>query len=316
MAFGEKYFSQWRDKDNTTETVTSAGTVGGTPPTLSASEGSFTLAFGGSGLNVGRAIDFGAIKNAYNGMVVNVSFKMSGAIDSTIDFQVGTANQISGSTNNSDGEYTIQCTFNSGYTNPEFTIYSTDAAQQTVTFSQLVIQGSTHEIKLLQDGYGGGTTEIEKKATTPCTINRRGDKDLQTERAILGSELNFNFFVDPADVTAFDAIFQSEFKEWKVEHYYNTSLDWVGWLQPDNHGREWIQVNSVFGYSLSATDGLASLKNIEYVNFSTGDQFYDRVSIISTIKRALEHAEHSLDFRVQLGTYASNGGLMTSTECK
>lgn len=315
MAYGEKYFAQWRDHDNNVEVVTSAGTVGGTPPALTASEGSFTLAFGGSGLNVGRVINFGDIKNAYNGMVVNVHFRMSGAIASTIDFQVGTANQITGSTSNSNGEYTIECTFNSGYTSPEFTIYSTDAAQASVLFSALWIQGSLHEIKLLEKDYVSSTTEIEKKATVPYIVTRRGDKNVQIDRHILGSEIQFNYLSTVADIAGFDAMFESNFKDWKVVHYFNNTVDWSGWLLPENYSRQWIPEGNYYTISLSASDGLARLKEIEYTDFSTGDQFTDRVSIITAIKRALEHLELELDFRVQLGTTCTTGALMTSTEC-
>ena len=315
MAYAEEFFSQWRDKANLTEVVTSVGTVGATPPTLTASAGSFTLAFGGSGLNVGRTINFGSIRNAYNGMTVVVSFRMSGAIASSIDFQAGTANQITGSTNNSDGEYSFTCTLGSGYTSPEFTIYSTDANQGSVIFYSLRIQGSLNEIKIKKDGFGGSTTEIEKQQPVAMVVNRVGDKQVQINNRVRGSSLTFNYFVDPADVSTYDSMYESDFKDYKVEHYYNNTLEWVGYLLPENFRRDWIDENNIYAYSLVATDGLARLKEIEYKNFSTGAQYADRVSKITHIKRALEHLELELDFRVQLGTYATNDSLMTSSEC-
>ncbi|KKK70203.1 hypothetical protein LCGC14_2926350, partial [marine sediment metagenome] len=51
-----------------------------------------------------------------------------------------------------------------------------------------------------------------------------------------------------------------------------------------------------------------------FVNASDGTQFDDRVTIMTTIKRALEHVGHELNFRVQLATWCSNDSLMVSTD--
>ncbi|MEE9451103.1 MAG: hypothetical protein V3V72_13720 [Ignavibacteriaceae bacterium] len=175
--------------------------------------------------------------------------------------------------------------------------------------------GTEHQIKLLQEGGSGPSVRIALLAPTPCTIRRRGGKKIQLENHIYGSELKFNFFVHDDDIATFDAIFESEYKEWKIEHYYDSVLDWVGWLLPENHSRGWIKKGDHYPISLSATDGLAKLKEIEFVNFSTGAQYTDRVSIMTTLKRALEHVGHDLDFRVQLGTNCTNDTLMADTDC-
>ncbi len=175
--------------------------------------------------------------------------------------------------------------------------------------------GTAHQVKLLQEGGSGPSVRIAFLFPTPCTIKRRGGKKIQLDNHIYGSELKFNFFVHDDDIATFDAIFESDYKEWKIEHYYNSVLDWVGWLLPDNHSRGWIKKGDYYPVSLSATDGLAKLKEIEFVNFSTGAQYTDRVSIMTTLKRALEHVGHDLNFRVQLGTNCTNDSLMADTDC-
>lgn len=315
MAWGEKYFSKWYRELKTNTVASSLGTVGSNPPTIASSEGQFILTYAISAINNGHILSFGTIPAAYNGLVVYVTLTISGAVASSISFVTGTAAQITGSTGNSNGTHTIKCTLNSSYDHAEFSILNTSLSQTQVTFSGLTVKWGEHEIKLLLDSYAGGTTEIEKKQPTALIINRRADKELQHTRHVRGSELQFNFFSSTADISAFDAIFQSEFKEWKVEHYYDAALDWTGYLLPENYSRNWINDGDYYALSLSASDGLARLKEIEYTNFSTGSQYTDRVSIITHIKRALEHLELELAFRVQLGTYVSNGSLMASTDC-
>lgn len=173
--------------------------------------------------------------------------------------------------------------------------------------------GTTHEVSLLLDGYASTATEITILQPIPCTITRRGDADIQLTNAIIGSELTFSFIVPSASLATYDAIFESEYKDWKVEYYYNSVLTWVGMLQPENFSRAYIKTGDYYQFNLSATDGLANLKDIEFVDASTGAQFSDRVSLIQTIKRALAHTGLELDFRVQLGTYENS--LMTSSEC-
>jgi hypothetical protein len=174
--------------------------------------------------------------------------------------------------------------------------------------------GVTHEIKLLQDGASAGTTDISTLGKTPVILKRRGSKEIQTKNVIIGSELQFNFISSQSNISTYDAIFNSEFKEWKVEFYINSSLEWTGWLKPDNYNRDFVENGQYFNISLSASDGLADLKKIEFKDFTTGAILQDRVTILTTVKRALEHTGINLDFRVQLGTYATNDSIMTSSE--
>ena len=174
--------------------------------------------------------------------------------------------------------------------------------------------GTEHEIKLLQEG-GSNVGTIDILQTTPYSRSISGGKKAQLENQIFGTEIRFNFVVASADIAAFDAILESNYKEWKIEHYYNSSLDFVGYLQPDNFSREYIKNGDYYFISYSAVDGLANLKNVEFTDVSDGSQFDDRVTIMTTLKRALLHIGFELDFRVQLGTFCTNDSLMTSTDC-
>ena len=174
--------------------------------------------------------------------------------------------------------------------------------------------GIGHEIKLLQEG-GSNVGQIDVLQTTPYSRSVSGGKKAQIENQIFGTEIRFNFVAASADIAAFDAILESDYKEWKIEHYYNSSLDFVGFLQPDNFSRDYVKLGDYYFISYSAVDGLANLKNIEFTDVSDGSQFDDRVTIMTTLKRALLHIGFELDFRVQLGTWCTNDSLMVFTDC-
>ena len=110
--------------------------------------------------------------------------------------------------------------------------------------------GTEHEIKLLKEG-GSNVGAIAQMQTIPYVHTVRGGKTMPLKNQIAGSEIKFNFVVPSADINDFDAIFESNYKDWKIEHYYDSALDWVGWLQPDNFSRKWIKEGDHYFFSLS-----------------------------------------------------------------
>lgn len=173
--------------------------------------------------------------------------------------------------------------------------------------------GNTHRVELYLDSGPVNNTEIEYQQEIPWVKKTRGTREIQYKNPIRGSEYQFNFMIPSADISDFDAILESNYKDWKIVKKYDGNIEWTGWILPENAHRPFIKRHDYFEMSLTATDGLAKLKDIKYKNFSTGAKYSDRVSFITTIKRALEHLELALDFRVQLNTYETT--LMTSTEC-
>jgi hypothetical protein len=174
--------------------------------------------------------------------------------------------------------------------------------------------GVNHEIKLLQDGASAGTYGIPQVGVKACSIRRRGSKTAILESNIIGSELEANFYVDDSEIAGIDAMFESNFKDWIVQKYYNGVMEWVGYLKPDNFTRTYIKKGRYWAIRLSATDALATLKSIEYVDASDGSQYNDRATVMETIKRALEHLGFELDFEVQMNTWCSNDSLMTAND--
>jgi hypothetical protein len=186
-------------------------------------------------------------------------------------------------------------------------------------YSWTDINSVAHEVKFLKDGASAGTTGFTySDRNLPCVLRGHGSgkgEEIQLERYIWGSELVCNFVVDSTEIAAVDAMFESVFREWKVVKYKAAAIEWVGWLIPQNYARNYVKRGDVYNISISAIDALATLKDIEFTDFSTGDQFSDRVSLIETVQRALEHTGLELDFRVQLNTWCTNDSLMTSSQC-
>ena len=176
-------------------------------------------------------------------------------------------------------------------------------------------KGKEHEVKLLLEGGSSGIIGIPAVQGIAWTDDIKGGKQFQIKNQIAGNGILFNFVVEEVDISDYDDIFESQYKDWKIEKYFDSSLEWVGWLQPDNFRRPLVAKGGKYYISLSAVDGLANLKKIEFVNASDGSQYEDRVTIMTTIKRALEHVGFELDFRVQLATWCSNDSLMLSTDC-
>ncbi len=176
-------------------------------------------------------------------------------------------------------------------------------------------EGKEHEIKLLNDGASAGTTPLEIQSLIPYQYFIRGTKKSQIENQVFGREMVFDFLIPSAGLAAIEAIVDSDYKAWRMDHFLASSLDGTFWLQSDNYSTNYIKNGDYHEISLSGVDGLGNVKNVEYVNASDKSQYTDRVSLIATIKRCLEHIGLELNFRVQLNTWCTNDSLMLVDDC-
>jgi hypothetical protein len=177
------------------------------------------------------------------------------------------------------------------------------------------INGTEHKIELLKDGYSGSINTIKHSKAIPVELKRRATKT-DGDVIIAGTELKYNFNIDASDLSTYDAIFESAYKDYRVDFYVGSQLEFRGWLLPDNFTREFVDNGASYNISLAAHDGLATLKDYLYNNAST--PYEDRVSLFEHIVRCLGQIggaaeDFDLDFRIQLNTYESNE--MLSTYC-
>lgn len=165
-------------------------------------------------------------------------------------------------------------------------------------------QSYEYTLRIKEDGYGGGTTAIDILAKEPMTIRTRGNNE-KTIGAIIGTELEFSFWVLPADGTDYDDLFTASNRQFLIEVERDSVLFFVGYMKPENNSRPLI--HNRFMVTLSAACGLGDLKNFKYGSYS------GKASFLEHIKRALTETGHTLEIHVVLNTYEDT--LMTINDC-
>ena len=104
-----------------------------------------------------------------------------------------------------------------------------------------------YRVDILSDGFSGSPSAIENPAAQPIVQRHNGiGKNDYDNTIIQGQELQFNFYVARADIAEFDALFESEYKDYKVRLYSNygesvQELEFEGYLKPENLSREFTQ---------------------------------------------------------------------------
>lgn len=178
------------------------------------------------------------------------------------------------------------------------------------------MKGILHRVELFLLEYSGGATAIQHydgSGPTPIQLKHLGsDVDSWDTSVIQGQELIFDFYVTQAEVAAFDSLFESDYRDYKVRYYINSQLEFEGWVKPENLNKEFLKSPPNVHISLSATDGLAELKNIEYRD-STGKLINGVTSQLQSIKNAVALTGIEFDFYIQLNTYETT--YMFSDEC-
>ena len=168
-----------------------------------------------------------------------------------------------------------------------------------------------HEVEIMLDGYGGGKTIIANANDHPVYLRHVGSQSKFEETIIQGLELTFSFPVPRADITTFDSIFESDYKDYKIRYTVDGTVEFEGYIKPENLMKSYIKNPPTITITLSATDALADLKDIEFLSGSV--PINETTTILQILKYALTPIGIELNFQIQLGTYESN--YMASTEC-
>ena len=172
-------------------------------------------------------------------------------------------------------------------------------------------QAVTYTLRIKEEGHLGGTTPIESLAKEPLSVRVRGI-NIVSIGDVVGTEIQFSFWVTPEDGTDYDDLFTATIKKYLIEIEREGVLYFIGYMKPENISRPLI--HNRFLVTLSATDGLADLKNFPY-KAADGSNYTDRTRTLETIKRALTSTGLALDINIKLGTYESSASLMLITDC-
>jgi hypothetical protein len=158
--------------------------------------------------------------------------------------------------------------------------------------------GNTFVVNLKQLNYSGSTQEIGAYSFQPLRISYMSGRD-GIDNVLHGSNATFTFYC--RDGENYDDLLESEFHDFQVEVLRDSELYWLGWLQPDYLSRRFA-VPSYY-ISLTATDGLADLKYIEYPASATTLGFDHQIDIIKT---CLQQTGLELDIVDQLNLSEAN----------
>jgi hypothetical protein len=164
-----------------------------------------------------------------------------------------------------------------------------------------------YEIELLKDGAAAGSTSIQKGTGNPTRYltSRSGRTD---NAMVIGSEFKFSFVIDREDLSDYDELFESEYKDWRLDAYRDSTLFWRGYVQPDALKRS--LVGNRFIIDVSATDALKDLSNEEFRD--DGNLVIGKKHLMYILKTALAPLGIELPFKIQLGTYETTYGSSTS----
>jgi len=168
-----------------------------------------------------------------------------------------------------------------------------------------------HEVEIMLDGYGGAKTAIANANDHPVKLRHTGSQTKFDETIIQGLELSFSFRVPRADITTFDSIFESDYKDYKIRYTVDSVVEFEGYIKPENLMKSYPKNSPTITITLSATDALVDLKDIEFLSGSV--PINETTTELQILKYALTPIGIELDFQIQLGTYESN--YMASTEC-
>ena len=174
------------------------------------------------------------------------------------------------------------------------------------------IGGNTVRTEIHELEYSGGSTAIDYADGLPNRLRHGGSRASMEEDIVQGQELVFDFWIHRDDIATFDALFESDYKDYLIIQEIGGTEVFRGWLKPENLTKGYLQNPPYIRISLSAADGLADLKTIEFRD--TDDSIiFGKVSFLDAIKSALAPIGIDLDLHVQLGTWDKDN--MIASDC-
>ena len=133
-----------------------------------------------------------------------------------------------------------------------------------------------------------------------------GGKDTWDETYIQGLELSFRFHVPREDIAVVEDLMESNYKDWKVKLSRGSTVLFHGFLKPENMTKR-FEVNPPYiEVDLSATDGLADLKEIDFYQKefdSSAGTVTGTLRLLEVIRDSLNFLGFEFPFHIQLNTY-------------
>jgi hypothetical protein len=174
--------------------------------------------------------------------------------------------------------------------------------------------GNSKRVEIYDANFSGTASAIPYGTDEPLIEKCRATRE-DSEKSIFGREMEFSFWVlgNGAD---YDFLMTSDYQELLMITKTAGSTDFVGWIKTENIKRGYKD-EGYYSFKLTATDGLANLKDEPYLNLS-GVPYRGKDYLLNIIDHARLRLRYgiitdALEYEIILNTYETN--LMTSDQC-
>lgn len=157
-------------------------------------------------------------------------------------------------------------------------------------------RGNDYRVEILQQGYTG--TAVNKSfGTVPTLSIEEGDGRIK------GSSLAFSIQADAEGELS--GLYTTNNKEYKVLLYRNSTLYWQGYLLPELYSENYV--DPPFDVAVTATDQLATLKDVEY----QGEDVL--TSLLDIIKGILLNTKVDIPCTIHMQLSSAQGALLQNS---
>lgn len=170
------------------------------------------------------------------------------------------------------------------------------------------LTGNDYTVQVCQNGFTGSTTSVQGGAT-PAVISMMAEGDDKFQH-IKATEATLELVSDVS--MKYLSLYISPNKTYFVRIYRNTTqLLWRGWINPEYFSEPFLCVPPSYTSTITATDGLAELKNVD---FPIPSYMVFKHSMISYIATCLEQIGFEADIYVGINFSATTtaDGAVTS----
>ena len=174
--------------------------------------------------------------------------------------------------------------------------------------------GNSKRVEIYDSNYSDAASAIPYGTDEPLIEKCRATRE-DSEKSIFGREMEFSFWI-LGNGGDYDFLMTSDYQELLMITKTAGSVDFVGWIKTENIKRGYKN-EGYYSFKLTATDGLANLKDEPYLSLSDipyrGKDYL--LNIIDHARLRLRHGiiTDALEYEIILNTYETN--LMTSDQC-
>lgn len=157
-------------------------------------------------------------------------------------------------------------------------------------------RGNDYRVEILQQGYTGAAVN-KSFGTVPTLSIEEGDGRIK------GSSLAFSIQADAEGELS--GLYTTNNKEYKVLLYRNSTLYWQGYLLPELYSENYV--DPPFDVAVTATDQLATLKDVEY----QGEDVL--TSLLDIIKGILLNTKVDIPCTIHMQLSSAQGALLQNS---